>query len=126
MLLRERIDDEPHPTQLQIFATDIDASALAEARRGQYPSAVERQVSPERLVRFFTKRGDSYSVTKSLRDLCIFTEHDLVKDPPFSRMDLVSCRNLLIYLEPASRSASSSSSTTRSDRAGTCSSARPR
>jgi len=101
MLFREQMDEQPRPPQLQIFATDIDASALAEARRGQYTSAVERQVSPERLARFFTRRGDSYSVKKTLRDLCIFTEHDLVKDPQFSRMDLVSCRNLLIYLEPA-------------------------
>ena len=119
-------DELPRPPQIQVFATDIDASALAEARRGQYTSVVERQVSPERLARFFTKRGDWYSVTKPLRDLCIFTEHDLVRDPPFSRMDLVSCRNLLIYLEPASRSGSSRSSTTRSGRAATCSSARPR
>ena len=101
MLFCERGDELPRPPQIQVFATDIDASALAEARRGQYTSVVERQVSPERLARFFTKRGDSYSVTKPLRDLCIFTEHDLVRDPPFSRMDLVSCRNLLIYLEPA-------------------------
>jgi two-component system CheB/CheR fusion protein len=101
MLFREQMEEQPRPPQLQIFATDIDASALAEARQGQYTSAVERQVSPERLGRFFTKGGDSYSVTKALRDLCIFTEHDLVRDPPFSRMDLVSCRNLLIYLEPA-------------------------
>ncbi len=101
MLFREQLEERPRPSQLQIFATDIDASALAEARRGQYTSAVERQVSAERLARFFTKHGESYSVTKALRDLCIFTEHDLVKDPPFSRMDVVSCRNLLIYLEPA-------------------------
>lgn len=101
MLVAERGGALPYPAQIQIFATDIDASVLAEARRGKYTSAVERQVSPERLARFFTKRGDSYSVTKALRDLCIFTEHDLVRDPPFSRMDLVSCRNLLIYLEPA-------------------------
>ena len=102
MLFREQCRSSmPRPPQLQIFATDIDASALAEARRGQYASIVERQVSPERLARFFTKRGDSYSIAKALRDLCIFTEHDLVRDPPFSRMDLVSCRNLLIYLEPA-------------------------
>jgi two-component system CheB/CheR fusion protein len=101
MLLREQMHEQPlPPPQIQIFATDIDASALAEARRGQYTTAVERQVSPERLARFLTKRGDSYSVTKALRDLCIFTEHDLLKDPAFSRMDLVSCRNLLIYLEP--------------------------
>ncbi len=101
MLFRQQMDAQPLPPLLQIFATDIDASAVAEARQGQYTTAVEQQVSPERLARFFTKRGDSYSVTKALRDLCIFTEHDLLKDPPFSRMDLVSCRNLLIYLEPA-------------------------
>ncbi len=101
MLLREHTDELPRPPQVQIFATDIDASALAEARRGQYASVVEQQVSPERLARFFTKRGDSYTVTKSLRDLCVFTQHDLAQDPPFSRIDLVSCRNLLIYLEPA-------------------------
>ncbi|WP_242370794.1 chemotaxis protein CheB [Anaeromyxobacter sp. SG26] len=99
MLLCEAGGELQRPPQLQVFATDIDASALAEARRGQYTSVVERQVSPERLARFFTRRGDTYTVTKPLRDLCIFTEHDLVKDPPFSRMDLVSCRNLLIYLE---------------------------
>jgi len=100
MLVSEHTGELPHPPRIQIFATDIDASALGEARRGQCTSAVEQQVSPARLARFFTKRGDSYSVTKALRDVCIFTEHDLVKDPPFSRMDLVSCRNLLIYLEP--------------------------
>lgn len=101
MLFCERAEALPRSPQIQVFATDIDASALAEARRGQYTSVVERQVSPERLARFFTQRGDAYSIAKDLRDLCIFTEHDLVGDPPFSRMDLVSCRNLLIYLEPA-------------------------
>ncbi len=100
MLVSERSGDPPHPPQIQIFATDVDASAVAEARRGRYTGAVERQVSPERLARFFTKSGDAYTVTRALRDLCIFTEHDLVKAPPFSRMDIVSCRNLLIYLEP--------------------------
>jgi two-component system CheB/CheR fusion protein len=101
ILFCERGDEVPRPPQLQVFATDIDAVTLAEARRGQYTSVIERQVSPERLARFFAKRGESYSVTKPLRDFCIFTEHNLVRDPPFSRMDLVSCRNLLIYLEPA-------------------------
>ena len=81
MLFRERAGELPRPPQIQVFATDIDASALAEARRGQYTSVVERQVSAERLERFFTKRGDSYSVRKALRDLCIFTEHDLVEGP---------------------------------------------
>jgi two-component system, chemotaxis family, CheB/CheR fusion protein len=101
MLFREQMDGLPRSAALQLFATDIDASALAEARRGHYPGAIERQVSRERLSHFFTRRGDGYAVTRALRDLCIFTEHDLVRDPPFSRMDLVTCRNLLIYLEPA-------------------------
>jgi two-component system CheB/CheR fusion protein len=100
MLFRERAERMARPPPMKIFGTDIDASALAEARRGRYTSVVERQVSQERLARFFVKRGDSHTCTKDLRDLCIFTAHDLIKDPPFSRMDLVSCRNLLIYLEP--------------------------
>jgi two-component system CheB/CheR fusion protein len=100
MLLCEHVGEPPRRPQTKIFATDIDASALAEARRGLYTSAVERQVSPERLARFFSRHGDSYAIAKSLRDLCIFTQHDVIEDPPFSRMDLVSCRNLLIYLEP--------------------------
>ena len=100
MLLRERAERMPCPPPVKIFATDIDASALAEARRGRYTDVVEKQVSPERLARFFLKHGGAYTVTKAIRDLCIFTAHDLIKDPPFSRMDLVSCRNLLIYLEP--------------------------
>jgi two-component system, chemotaxis family, CheB/CheR fusion protein len=101
MLLRERLERMEHPPKTQIFATDIDASALAEARRGRYGSVVEKQVTPERLARFFVKRGDSYTVSKELRDLCIFTPHDVARDPPFSRIDLVCCRNLLIYLDGA-------------------------
>ncbi|BDG08569.1 chemotaxis protein CheB [Anaeromyxobacter paludicola] len=101
MLVRERLDRMKRPPKAQIFATDIDASALAEARRGRYGSVIEKQVSPERLARFFVKRGESYTVTKDIRDLCIFTAHDVARDPPFSRMDVVCCRNLLIYLEPA-------------------------
>jgi two-component system, chemotaxis family, CheB/CheR fusion protein len=100
MLVREGQDRTKVPSKAQIFATDIDVSALAEARRGRYGSTVEKQVTPERLARFFVKRGDSYTVTKEIRDLCIFTAHDVARDPPFSRMDLVCCRNLLIYLEP--------------------------
>ncbi len=100
MLFRERLEGRPHPSRVQIFATDIDESALTEARRGRYGSNVERQVAPERLARFFVRRGDAYTVSRDIRDLCIFTVHDLIRDPPFSKMDLVSCRNLLIYLEP--------------------------
>jgi two-component system, chemotaxis family, CheB/CheR fusion protein len=100
MLFREQVRPMAQPPSIQIFATDIDEAALAEARRGRYTPIVERQVTPARLAQFFIQRGDSYTVTKEIRDLCIFTAHDLLKDPPFSRIDLMSCRNLLIYLEP--------------------------
>ena len=100
MLFREQVRVMAQPPSVQIFATDIDEAALAEARRGRYTPIVERQVTPARLAQFFIQRGDSYTVTKEIRDLCIFTAHDLLKDPPFSRIDLMSCRNLLIYLEP--------------------------
>ena len=98
MLLREamtRIDTPPH---VQIFATDIDARALAVARNGRYPQAIEKDVSPERLARWFTKEGGTYAIHKDLREMCIFSAHNVIKDAPFSRIDLVSCRNLLIYL----------------------------
>jgi two-component system, chemotaxis family, CheB/CheR fusion protein len=99
MLFREQPEGMQCPAYAKVFATDIDASALAEARRARYTSVVEQQVSRERVARFFVKHGESYTVSKEVRDLCIFTTHDLLTDPPFSRMDLVSCRNLLIYLE---------------------------
>jgi two-component system CheB/CheR fusion protein len=101
ILLREGLDGAPRAPKIQIFATDIDDSALAEARLGRYGSNIERQLGPERLARFFVRRGDSYQVSRDLRDLCVFTLHDLGRDPPFSKMDVVCCRNLLIYLEPS-------------------------
>ncbi len=83
-----------------MFATDIDERAIAVARAGVYPATIAADVSPERLARYFTLEPDglSYRVQKSVRDLLVFSEQDLNKDPPFSRLDLVSCRNLLIYL----------------------------
>jgi two-component system CheB/CheR fusion protein len=98
ILLREQMaamDVAPH---VQIFATDIDARALAVARSGRYPDSIARHVSPERLARWFVKEGATYSVVKELREMCIFSPHNLIKDAPFSRIDLLSCRNLLIYL----------------------------
>lgn len=85
---------------VQIFATDIDERALAIAREGTYPIGIEDHVSPERLRRFFVKRGKKYQVKKEIRDLVLFSTHNLISDPPFSRQDLISCRNLLIYLGP--------------------------
>src|SRR5205085_530752 len=85
---------------LQVFATDVDRHALEIARKGQYPHAIEHSVSPERLRRFFHKSQGGYQVRKELREALMFAPQNVVVDPPFSRMDIVSCRNLLIYMEP--------------------------
>jgi len=98
ILLREhmaKLDAVPH---VQIFATDIDGRALAQARVGRYGEAAIREMTPARLARWFLKEGDTYYVTKELREMCIFSQHSIIKDAPFSRLDLISCRNLLIYL----------------------------
>ncbi|MDX2140914.1 MAG: CheR family methyltransferase [Chloroflexota bacterium] len=86
------------PLELQVFASDLDDAALAKAREGLYPEAIETDVSAERLKRFFTKEGHYYRVRRELRDMVLFTNHSVLRDPPFSRIDLISCRNLLIYL----------------------------
>ncbi len=85
---------------MQVFATDIDETAISIARTGRYPATLLRAVSPERLSRFFVEGADgSFTVTKEVRELCTFSAHSLTRDPPFSRLDMVSCRNLLIYLD---------------------------
>ncbi|MET7248189.1 CheR family methyltransferase [Methylobacterium sp. EM32] len=98
ILLREHMAKLDAVPQVQIFATDIDGRALASARVGRYTEAVARQVRADRLARWFVKEGATYSVVKELREMCIFSQHNVIKDAPFSRLDLVSCRNLLIYL----------------------------
>jgi two-component system CheB/CheR fusion protein len=86
--------------RIQVFATDIDEAAIATARAGRYPSSLLAGLSPERLARFFAAGIDgTYTVTKETRELCTFSAHSLTRDPPFSRIDLISCRNLLIYLD---------------------------
>jgi two-component system CheB/CheR fusion protein len=98
ILLREHVAKlEAHP-HIQIFATDIDGRALAAARVGRYRETIENDVSPERLARWFVKEGNTYCVVKELREMCIFSQHNVIKDAPFSKLDLISCRNLLIYL----------------------------
>ena len=88
-------------TELQIFASDIDEDALTTARRGIYPESAVADVSAERLRRFFTRTDDqTYQVNKRLRDAIVFAPQNLIGDAPFSKLDLISCRNLLIYLEP--------------------------
>ena len=101
MSLLEYFDNKPSRPPIQIFATDIsEPTALDKARAGIYPDSIEAEVSPERLRRFFQKEDHIYRIDKSLRDLCVFARHNLTLDPPFSHVDLVSCRNVLIYLSP--------------------------
>src|SRR6266540_1776748 len=85
---------------VQIFATDINQKGVERARAGLYPKNIAEDVSPDRLRRFFTEAEGGYRVSKPLRDMCVFARQNIIADPPFSRMDLISCRNLLIYLEP--------------------------
>lgn len=98
ILLREHMQSLLHVPQVQVFATDIDSAALRVARAGCYPAVLLEDIAPERLRRFFIEDQGVYSVSHEIRDLCIFSAHSVIRDPPFSRLDLVSCRNLLIYL----------------------------
>ncbi|MCA0205237.1 MAG: PAS domain-containing protein [Proteobacteria bacterium] len=100
ILFREQMDRMERPPQVQIFATDIDEAALSVARTGRYPDSLLTDIDPPRVQRFFKPDGDSRVVTAEIREMCIFSPHSLVRDPPFSRMDMVSCRNLLIYFGP--------------------------
>jgi two-component system, chemotaxis family, CheB/CheR fusion protein len=100
MLFLEEFARQKRSARLQIFASDISEEALGFAREGRYPEAIKGDVSPERLQQFFTLDDGNYLVSRQLRDLIVFTVHDLLVDPPFSRLDLISCRNLLIYLQP--------------------------
>lgn len=99
MLLLEEASQRGLRPYFQIFATDLAEEALTTAREGRYSAAIQADVSPERLLRFFTKEGEHYRINKELRDTILFATHNLLKDPPFSRLDLISCRNLLIYLD---------------------------
>ena len=100
ILFQEYLDLLKQNFKIQIFATDIDREAIAIARAAFYPANIALDISPERLARFFIldTDGKGYRVNKTIRDMLIFSEHNVVKDPPFSRLDLISCRNLLIYM----------------------------
>jgi two-component system CheB/CheR fusion protein len=100
MLFREQITLSKRHIKLQVLASDIDREAVESARDGLYPETIEADVSPARLARFFTKEEHGYRISSELRASVVFTVQDLLADPPFSRLDLVSCRNLLIYFRP--------------------------
>jgi len=99
IILSELMDTTQKPFSVQIFATDIDAAALDTARKGVYPESIGADVSKERLNRFFVKETGVFKVNKALRDMVVFSLQNVIKDPPFSRLDLVSCRNLMIYMD---------------------------
>ena len=101
ILLQECMDRLPQSYAAQVFATDIDSRAIATARAGFYPAGIAADISPQRLARFFTPEpdGSGYRVARGIRDMLVFSEQDVLKDPPFSRLDLLSCRNLLIYMD---------------------------
>ena len=100
ILLQENLEVQNKNIQVQVFATDIDSQAIATARSGCYPNSIAADVSPERLVRFFSAEpdGSAYRINKGLRDMMVFSGQDVIKDPPFSKLDLLCCRNLMIYM----------------------------
>ena len=101
ILLHEQSEKLKQNYKLQVFASDIDSRAIAVARAGVYPASITTNISPERLARFFTAESDgsAYRIHKNIRDILVFSEHDVIKDPPFSKLDLICCRNLLIYFD---------------------------
>ncbi len=101
--LIEFLDAAGSTPPIQIFGTDLSEVAVARARAGLYPESIAKQVSAERLRRFFVFEQGKYRIAKSVRDLCVFSRQNILRDPPFSRLDLISCRNVLIYLEPGAQ-----------------------
>lgn len=101
MIFTEALENlpRPHDFSLQIFASDLSPDAIATARRGHYPLDIKNSVPEERLARFFTAHDDGYQISSDIRDLVLFAQQDVVLDPPFTRLDLISCRNLLIYFD---------------------------
>ena len=100
ILLQERLEALKQTFKVQVFATDIDSRAIEHARAGVYPANIAANVLPERLARFFSQDPDGgvYRIQKGIRDMLVISEQDVIKDPPFSKIDLISCRNLLIYM----------------------------
>ena len=96
--LFEFLGDHASATHIQIFASDIDKQAIDKARQGIYPQSIREDVGPGRLQRFFVKTAAGYQICKPIRDVCVFAVQNVTKDPPFSRLDLICCRNLMIYL----------------------------
>lgn len=97
--LLEYLSGQPHEPPIQIFGTDASERSIEKARAALYPESIAKEISPERLRRFFVRTDKGYQISKRVRDLCIFARQNLCNDPPFSRLDLITCRNVLIYVE---------------------------
>lgn len=100
MTLLEFLGDKAASFQVQIFGTDLNEKGIQKARAGIYRETIADEISPERMSRFFVKVDEGYRVNKAVRDMCVFARHNLANDPPFSQMNVVACRNLLIYIQP--------------------------
>jgi two-component system, chemotaxis family, CheB/CheR fusion protein len=103
MALMEHLGDRSNAYRIQIFGSDVSEGAIEKARAGLYLNTIAEDVSPERLERFFATENSQYRIARQLRDMCIFSRQDITRDPPFSRLDLLSCRNVLIYLDAAAQ-----------------------
>src|SRR2546422_3926116 len=99
--LLEVLGEQDSTLPIQMFATDLSTAAVTQARAGRFPASIENEASPERLRRFFVKTDGRYQISKAIRDVCVFAPQDLTRDPPFSKLDLISCCNVLIYLSAA-------------------------
>ena len=104
ILLRELMDESHQEYRIQLFATDLDEDAIGTARAGVYPASIAQDVHPDRLARFFIKEDGSYRIKKIIREMVVFAVHNVIKDPPIINLDLLSCRNVLIYMEPVLQS----------------------
>ena len=103
IIVTEFFDNRPESPSVQIFATDVSDRVLEIARKGVFDSSIEGSIKKERLRRFFSKNERGYQINKQIRDLCVFARQNVLRDPPFSRLDLISCRNVLIYFETAAQ-----------------------
>ena len=125
--LLEYLEGRRRERAIKILATDLNEAALEKARAGVYLDNIEIDVSPTRLRRFFVRQDGHYQVSKSIRELCVFSRHNVAHDPPFSRLDLISCRNVLIYMDALASEAGDPAAALRTEsRAAFSSSGRPR
>ena len=99
MLVDEAMERSGKHLNVQIFATDIDAEAIDKARMGEYPGSIAADITPERLRRYFVKKNGIYKIKQEIREMVVYAVQNVISDPPFSRLDLISCRNVLIYLD---------------------------